>query len=317
MNYRNGPKQHFQHQHQNQHRHHKDSQGTTHENNAVPWETIQQWIQSNPKKNSVLPSYKPVILPYEDIMEPVREAIVVEMSIPVSTPAPTYDFEDALSVDSVEETEHVHEDTNSWKSITMAPICPVGLIFYGLNPKVDDEYYLNMKETERRTHHRNFCLTAQTTGYERIKNRKFPKAKTTDAILKACFEEDLHKWDPLCWETMVTILEVQLCLIDEQKKSVQMYPEDVRTWTKEKPVYFGSPDARYFYKPPEDYVLLDWVTSKVADGYRFVWPEHDDKVETLKEICQTKGWLIPDKTKKADLIAFVGKQEAFEVLKEF
>lgn len=313
MNYRQG------HKHSNfQHRHHKDAQGTTTENNAVPWETIQMWIQANHKKHTTLPSYKPVILPYEDPIEPVRELIVVD--VPVEKPAVVYDFEDALSVDSVEEVVVVAEEggQNSWSSITMAPICPMGLLFYSLNPIVDGEYYLNMRETERRTHHRNFCLTAQTTGYERIKSRKFPKEKTTDAILKSCFEENLNKWIDLSWEALCAILEVQVCLMDDHKKVLKMFPEDLRTWTPEKPVIYGSPDARYFYKVPEGHKLLDWITMKETEGYVIAWPEkEDDKVDALKGLCQAKGWTIPAKIKKAELVSFIGKMESLEVLKGF
>lgn len=325
MNYRNnnsnGNSQYQKRGNFPQQRHHKDAQGTTQENNAVPWETIQSWIQANPKKHHVLPTYKPVILPYEDVMESIseeiREAIVV--NVPVEKPAVVYDFEDALSISSADHLEAVTEPKgDGWTSVTMAPICPMGLIFYSLNPQVDGEYYLNMKETERRTHHRNFCLTAQTQGLERIKSRKFPKEKTVQAIMKGCFEENLNKWDDLTWEALCAILEVQVCLMDHHKKTLKMIPEDLRTWTPEKPVIYGSPDARYFYKAPEGHKLLDWITEKETGGYVINWPEkEDEKVDALKDLCQSKGWSIAPKAKKAELITFIGKMQSLEVLKQF
>lgn len=324
MNSRQGQYQkrgNFQSQGQNQgHRYSNENNRTPQENTTAPWDMIQKWIQANPKKHHVLPTYKPVILPYEDIMESVseeiREAIVVD--VPVEKPAVVYDFEEALSVASGEQgvdVEAVEQKGDGWSSVTMAPICPMGLLFYGLNPQVDGEYYLNMKETGRRTHHRNFCLTAQTQGLDRIKSRKFPKEKTVQAIMKGCFEENLNKWDGLTWEALCAILEVQVCLINHHKKTLTMFPEDIRTWTSEKPVIYGSNDSRYFYKAPEGHTLLDWITAKETEGYTISWPEHDAKVDELKELCQSKGWAIPQKAKKADLVGFLGKMESLEALK--
>lgn len=299
-------------------RRYESSQGTTYENNAVPWDTVREWMIVNPQKHKKLPIYKPTLLPYEDIMEPVRELIVEKVEVPV---APTYDFEDAFTAISEEEIAVV-EDLTAWKTISVQPICPFGIVFYGTNPKVNDDYYINLSEADRRTHHRDYCTTAQTVGYERIKSRKFPKNKTIEAIVKACFEEGLTHWDDLCWESIAALAEVQLILTNDTKKKMQFFPADIRTWSNDKPVFVCSDDARYFYKAPalqssddSAFSYYTWVTTKEKDGYSIVWPEHDDKVEVLKEMCTKNGWNPPAKIKKAELVLYVGKEESLAVLK--
>ena len=111
------------------------------------------------------------------------------------------------------------------------------------------------------------------------------------------------------------ILGFQYCEVDEIHKKIFWYPEDIRTWTNELPIYLVSQGCRSIYinhqaeeaRP----FFKKWLFDLVDKDYVCVWPITEGTIKDLKDKLSTFGLTIR-KTKplKDDYCITVGKAEA-------
>ena len=125
-------------------------------------------------------------------------------------------------------------------------------------------------------------------------------------------------------DALAFLYEVQLVFVDEANKKISWSPEDVRTWSTERPVWALSLGSRaVFHKTGEESVgkqLGNWVSSRELEKWRIQWPVADGTLEDLKgrlgKLNLGTGLRI-EKPKKADYAAAIGRAEAMETLGKF
>ena len=111
------------------------------------------------------------------------------------------------------------------------------------------------------------------------------------------------------------ILGFQYCEVDEIHKKIYLHPNDVRTWTKENPIYLVSLGCRSIFvkhqaEEARPFFKL-WLFDLDTKGYTTTWPLADGTVKELKEKLHSYGLTIKkDKPIKDDYCIMVGKADA-------
>jgi len=124
------------------------------------------------------------------------------------------------------------------------------------------------------------------------------------------------------------LYEVQFVIVDEANKKISWSPEDVRTWSTERPVWAISLGGRaVFHKKGEEPVgrqLGRWVSDRETEKWRVQRPVADGTLEALKGRMSEmntpltlSGGLRIEKPKKADYAVALGRAEAIHALEAF
>jgi hypothetical protein len=125
-------------------------------------------------------------------------------------------------------------------------------------------------------------------------------------------------------DALAFLYQVQFIFVDEANKKISWSPEDVRTWSTERPVWAFSLGSRaIFHGPGEESVakqLGHWVSERELAKWKIHWPTAEGTLETLKlRYSETNVGTTfrTDKPKKADYATVLGRQEAIKSLAKF
>ena len=114
------------------------------------------------------------------------------------------------------------------------------------------------------------------------------------------------------------ILNIQICEVDEIHKKMFFYPNDLREWTSENPIYLVSWGSRSIYvKQPNEEArpfFKSWFFELEKNNYKINWPTTEGTVKELKDKLNEYNLQLHleagVKPKKEDYINVIGKAEA-------
>ena len=124
-------------------------------------------------------------------------------------------------------------------------------------------------------------------------------------------------------DALAFLYEIQIVFVDEANKKISWSPEDVRTWSSDKPIWSLSVGSRaVFHRPGEESVgvgLGSWVSDREHESWKVMWPVADGTLEAIKkklsELNVGMGTRM-EKPKKADYAIVLGKAEALRALEK-
>lgn len=111
------------------------------------------------------------------------------------------------------------------------------------------------------------------------------------------------------------VLGFQYAEVDEVHKKVFTYPNDIRTWSNEYPIYLVSHGCRSVYVQNNNEearkFFKSWFFELERNNYSYIWPTTDATVKDLKEkLLSFQLTINKQKPTKEDYMIKVGKAEA-------
>jgi len=110
------------------------------------------------------------------------------------------------------------------------------------------------------------------------------------------------------------VLGFQYAEVDENSKRIMTFPSDIRSWTKEQPIYLASYGCRSLYvriKAEEARSFFkEWFFDLIDKGFSYEWPLKEGTVKELKDYANEHNLHLHAKALKEDYQIAVGKSQA-------
>jgi len=113
------------------------------------------------------------------------------------------------------------------------------------------------------------------------------------------------------------VLGFQFAEVDEIHKKIFWYPSDIRTWTKDQPIYLVSLGSRsvYIHKNEEEArnYFVNWLMDLENNNYTCFWPLEEGTIKDMKNTLEKNNLTLPIdniKPKKEDYQILLGKVHA-------
>lgn len=238
-------------------------------------ETLIEWIQLNPNKDSTIEPISIKIISDTNEAKPVPEIGPGQVSI-----------------------------------IPLDPPGPVSLYLWHTNPEYRAGSFQTRKTILRETLvvlHERFQNELKGRAWNRKKAIEELESLDTSAVSPQQSLPDLSK-------ALTHVLGFQYAEVDENSKRILTFPKDIRTWSKEYPIYLasygcrsiyirsGAEEARSFFK--------NWFFGLIENSYKYEWPTTEATVKELKEMLSEYNLNLSSKAKKDEYCAAVGKAQA-------
>jgi hypothetical protein len=220
-----------------------------------------------------------------------------------------------LSVFLGKDTVRASEDSqqsDGWSKRLITPSTPLSAVMM-----LQDDMYNAIPSTARHSQLRDMTTELQEKATLHLKGRAWPVRRTAEGIAGIGLETEKHSlWTPIGWRALCHLRECQIIVLDEALKTLTFYPEDVRLWTKTRPVYIMDGTAHTVYIGPEGYNLLSWICKHEKDGYTVNWPCQEGTLEEIKAAAVAVGEATVKITKDR-LGAKVGRAQSVKALVKF
>jgi hypothetical protein len=225
-----------------------------------------------------------------------------------SKPVRLHVFMGKDTVNSIGETE----ESDGWSKRLITPSTPLSAILM-----FEDDIYNSIPSTARYSQLRDETTNLQEKASIHLKGRAWPVRRTSEGLAAVGLEEERHSlWTPLGWRALCHLRECQFIVFNEALKTVVFYPEDIRLWSKSRPVYIMDSTAHTVIIPPENYSLINWISKHERESYVIEWPQHEGTMEEIKAAAVAVGESCVKITKDR-LGAKVGRAQAVKVLKSW
>ena len=222
------------------------------------------------------------------------------------------------------ETDEIPSTVCGWVPTPLEPPGPVAAILWKTNPE-----FRAGSLSVRRTIQRETIIKLQERVEKELRGHRWSRKKITEQLVAqqssdASPPQNTRELN----DALAHLYEVQFVIVDEANKKISWSPEDVRTWSTERPVWAISLGARaVFHKNGEEPVgrqLGRWVSDRETEKWRVQWPVADGTLEALKSRMSEmntpltlSGGLRIEKPKKADYAVALGRAEAIHALEAF
>lgn len=194
-----------------------------------------------------------------------------------------------------------------WTRQSVTPATPLSAVLLA-----QDYMYASCPLATRKSMLRDELTDLQEKSMIHLKGRQWPVRKTSEGLAAAGLEEGrASAWPAIGWNALCALRECQLVLLNEDKKQITFYPEDVRLWSSERDTLVLEHEARYLYTSPKPIheMLGLWLSEQEQQGWTIPWPEADGTMEELKAAAE-KANLVSSKLKKEVLQKRVGRAES-------
>ena len=145
--------------------------------------------------------------------------------------------------------------------------------------------------------------------WNRVKSIEQLQEQDTSAVSPPMNTPDLNK--ALCY-----VLGFQLVEVEENSKKITLYPNDIRVWTKEYPIYIVSQGSRSIYieqKIEEARPFFKkWFYDLEKLGFQYIWPTTDGTVKEIKEKLESFQLFYNKIHKKEYNSEILGKAESIK-----
>jgi len=198
---------------------------------------------------------------------------------------------------------------DGWSKRIITPSTPLSAILM-----MQDDIYLASPITARSGQLRDETTNLQEKAVLHLKGRAWPLRKTAEGIASVGLEEERHSlWTPIGYRALCSLRECQLVVLNETNHTITFYPEDVRCWSKDIPVYILDSSSHTIHIPPESFSLVSWLQKQEMD-FAIEWPEQEGTMEELKSIAGKLGESSL-KIVKANLQKKIGRTQSIQLLK--
>jgi hypothetical protein len=218
------------------------------------------------------------------------------------------------------ETDEIPSTVCGWVPTPLEPPGPVAAVLWKTNPE-----FRAGSLSVRKTILRETIIKLQERVERELRGHRWSRKKIMEQLVAqqssdASPPQNTRELN----DALAFLYEVQFVFVDEANKKVVWSPEDVRTWSTERPVWALSLGSRaIFHKTGEESVgrqLGSWVSNRELEKWRIQWPVADGTLEDLKGRLSKMNLgtgLRIEKPKKADYAAAIGRAEAVHTLSKF
>ena len=211
------------------------------------------------------------------------------------------------------ETAAIKEDNiqnDGWTKQLITPSTPLSVVLM-----IQDELYSAIPVTARSSRLRDETTDLQEKAAIHLKGRVWPVRRTAEGITAIGLEEERHSlWTSLGWRALCQLRECQIIVVNDALKNIVFYPEDVRLWSKETPIYIMDASAHINLIPPKNFKLIQWLRKQESDGISVQWPEYDGTMEEIKALADKLGL---SKGTKDVLRKKIGTSQSIKYLESF
>jgi hypothetical protein len=169
-------------------------------------------------------------------------------------------------------------DMEGWIKHRVVPPTPLSAILLH-----QDTMYSASPETARKAMLRDETTDLQEKASIHLKGRAWPIRRTAEGLTAVGLEEGRPSvWTELGWRALATLRECQLVVVNEISKSIQFFPEDIRTWISTIDIVFLDHEARTIWISLTPIHLLSWLSKKESESWSISWPLADGTMEELR-----------------------------------
>lgn len=205
-------------------------------------------------------------------------------------------------------------DADGWSKQSLSPATPLSAILF-----YQDILYQGSPEMARRGLLRDETTDLQEKAVLSLKGRAWPVRKTAEGI-GACGTEESNPsaWTTYGWHAICTLRECQILVLDEDKKEIQFYPEDIRLWKSDWDIICVDRECRHIWthKSPSKILGL-WVSQKESQGWKVSWPIQTGNMEELKSAFAKTNEVASGKMNKDQLQKRIGRAQSIQTLHEW
>ena len=205
-------------------------------------------------------------------------------------------------------------DADGFIRVPVVPTTPLSAVLLA-----QDYVYQGSTEGARRSMLRDETTDLQEKAVLLLKGRQWPVRRTAEGLASAGMDEGRGAWVELGWEAVAALREIQMVVIDEDKKTVRFVPEDVRTWSTDVETIVVTHDCRMLWTKPvgKTLGLGHWIGQKDTDGWLIDYPLVDGTMEELKALAARSLEALPSKATKDVLRKRIGRSQAITHLTQF
>jgi hypothetical protein len=197
--------------------------------------------------------------------------------------------------------------------IPLTPPGPVSLYLWHTNAEYRAGNFNVRKDILRSTLttlHERFQQELKGRSANRTKSIEQLEQQDTSAVSPPMNTPDLNR--ALC-----NVLNIQIIEVDDIHKHIVSYPNDIRQFSKEYPIYLASQGCRSVYIMSKDEearpFFKSWFNKLLNEEFKYEWPVSDGTLKDLKDKLQSYMLTINvDKPKKEDYAKLIGKAEAIK-----
>jgi len=199
-------------------------------------------------------------------------------------------------------TEDISSD--GWAKLPVVPATPLSAVLL-----YQDCIYNSTIDSGRRSLLRDETTDLQEKATSLLKGRTWPVRKTAEGIAAIGLDEGrASSWPDIGWRALAALRECQLILLNEEKRTVQFYPEDIRTWSSQVETIFLEYECRYIFTCPR-VTLSTWISDKERAGWTIDWPIAEGSIIELRAASEKLNESAAGK-RKEQLQKNVGRAQA-------
>jgi hypothetical protein len=202
-------------------------------------------------------------------------------------------------------------DDYGWNTIPAGPCTPLSAILIA-----QDTMYNASPESMRHSLLRDETTDLQEKAVLHLKGRAWPVRRTAEGIAACGLEEGrASNWSDLGWRALCALRECQLIIINEEKKQLHFFPEDVSTWSENTETFCVDHECRFVSTNPNaSSILAMWLSKKESDGWAIQWIAAEGTMEQLKAELATYNEILTSKCTKDVLTKKVGRAKSLHTL---
>lgn len=215
--------------------------------------------------------------------------------------------------DNNEATPSLVQGPGGVSVIPLNPPGPVSLYLWHTNAEYRAGNFNMRKDILRSTLtslHERFQSELKGRSANRVKSIEQLQQQDTSAVSPPMNTPDLNR-------ALQSVLGVQIIEVDDIHKHIVTYPNDIKQFSKETPIYLASQGCRSVYiKGKEEEArpfFKTWFNTLLNEEFKYEWPIADGTLKNLKDTLQSYMLSIHvDKPKKEDYAKIIGKFEAIK-----
>jgi hypothetical protein len=203
-------------------------------------------------------------------------------------------------------------DIEGWIKHRVDPPTPLSAILL-----FQDTMYSASPETARKAMLRDETTDLQEKATIHLKGRAWPIRRTAEGLSAVGLEEGRPSvWTELGWRALAILRECQFVVINESSKTIQFFPEDIRTWIPTTDILFLDHEARSIWTSSSPVHLLSWLSKQESQNWSINWPLADGTMEELRSSAATLQLNTAGKLKET-LRKLVGHGQAIHLLSKW
>lgn len=212
--------------------------------------------------------------------------------------------------DTCESSENPVVGPGGVSIIPLDPPGPVSLYLWHTNP----EFRAGNFQT-RKVILREFIVKLNGQFESELKGRQWNRKRAIEQLQEqdsSAVSPPLNT--PELSKGICHVLGFQYIEVDEIHKKLFSYPQDMRLWSKEYPIYLVSVGCRSIYVKGKDEEARPFIKSwffELEKTYKFEWPVSSGTLKELKDSLDSFGLTVSGlKPRKEEYAVALGKAEA-------